>query len=488
MSAQDMGRRLLLGSAVGALALMPSRIAQADTAFTQFGFPATGAPTARTMPDRLAEIKNVKDFGARGDGSTDDTSAIQAAINAAAAKGGSVYFPSGVYKISSTLTVSGKNPLIRLFGENSKDSLTGSSIQGAVSESGDLTTGYLFAAAQPGTSLPASNFGVAIIENLNWSNYSSSGKGLFIPAMLYGVVRNCNVVASKVGISMVGPPQSSFGPAPVSGIGCIEYCTITGNASAGSIGIYMSTGNVTASSVTGWDTGCVLIGAAPNIFGTRFEVNNTGILLGLDTMYGTGTLQVSGGQLVGLEMETNNTGIYAYQVSSMLIAGNAVTANNNTPGFSTNSPGSCRYAFRARYISHSFICGNGFNGNYAVACVSVEADAFNVLFSGNGVGSRTSGVSWSVVSPANPLAGITVFPLASANVPASVTTRTYAQLPQSSTGAVEGMEYNITDSPIPAYSGAPPSGASNCGAAITSGGGTNHVKVRWNGSNWRIMG
>jgi hypothetical protein len=486
MSAQDMGRRLLLGSAVGALALMPSRIAQADTAFTQFGFPATGAPTARTMPDRLAEIKNVKDFGARGDGSTDDTSAIQAAINAAAAKGGSVYFPSGVYKTSRTLTVSGKNPLIRLFGENSQDFLTGSSIQGSVSESsGDLTSGYLFAAAQPGTSLPASNFGCAIIENMNWSNSSPSGKGLFIPAMMYGVVRHCNIVTSKVGISTVGPPQGGM---PVAGIGCIEHCTITGNQTAGSIGAYISTGSVTACSIIGWDTGCAAIGATPNIFNTRFEVNNTGVLLGLDSLYGTGAQQVNGGQVVGLEMESNNIGIYAYAVSSMLIAGNAVTANTNTPGFSTSFPGQCLYAFRARYISHSFICGNGFNGNYAVACVSVEADAFNVLFSGNGVGSRTSGVSWSVVSPANPLAGITVLPLANANVPASVTTRTYAQLPQSSTGAVEGMEYNITDSPIPAYSGAPPSGASNCGAAITSGGGTNHVKVRWNGSNWRIMG
>jgi hypothetical protein len=129
------------------------------------------------------------------------------------------------------------------------------------------------------------------------------------------------------------------------------------------------------------------------------------------------------------------------------------------------------------------ICGNGFNGSYAKACVSIEADPFNVLFSGNAVGTRGSGVNWSVVSPTNPLAGITVFPLANTLVPASAITRTYAQLPQSATGAVEGMEYSITDSPIPAYSG-----TSNCGAVITSGGGTNHIKVRWNGSNWIIMG
>jgi hypothetical protein len=36
--------------------------------FVNYGFPATGATTNRRMPDRLAEIHNVKDFGAAGDG------------------------------------------------------------------------------------------------------------------------------------------------------------------------------------------------------------------------------------------------------------------------------------------------------------------------------------------------------------------------------------------------------------------------------------
>lgn len=54
----------------------------------------------------------VTDFGATGDGTTDDTSAIQSALNATAA-GGTVYFPQGTYLISSQLTVSGKE--IHLF-------------------------------------------------------------------------------------------------------------------------------------------------------------------------------------------------------------------------------------------------------------------------------------------------------------------------------------------------------------------------------------
>lgn len=46
-------------------------------------------------------VYNVKDFGAKGDGSTNDTSAIQAAVNAArSAGGGVVYIPTGTYIVT----------------------------------------------------------------------------------------------------------------------------------------------------------------------------------------------------------------------------------------------------------------------------------------------------------------------------------------------------------------------------------------------------
>jgi hypothetical protein len=77
--------------------------AHADTAFTNFSFPsqlpnASTAPSAQTDPARWGQIVNVKDFGAKGDGSTDDTNAIQAAINWAntTAARGVIYFPPNV--------------------------------------------------------------------------------------------------------------------------------------------------------------------------------------------------------------------------------------------------------------------------------------------------------------------------------------------------------------------------------------------------------
>lgn len=47
---------------------------------------------------KLRETVSVKDFGAAGDGVTDDTAAIQNALNAGA--GNAVFFPSGTYKVS----------------------------------------------------------------------------------------------------------------------------------------------------------------------------------------------------------------------------------------------------------------------------------------------------------------------------------------------------------------------------------------------------
>ena len=74
-----------------------------DDARLSFIATGTGA-TTRTLQNKLRDTVSVKDFGATGDGSTDDTTALQAALDAGAGK--CVYLPPGTYKTTAVLTIS----------------------------------------------------------------------------------------------------------------------------------------------------------------------------------------------------------------------------------------------------------------------------------------------------------------------------------------------------------------------------------------------
>lgn len=71
-----------------------------------------GAGGAITVQAPGQQYLNVKDYGALGDGTTNDSSAIQTAINAAKAANKSLFFPDGSYVISSLGTQNGRVFLI----------------------------------------------------------------------------------------------------------------------------------------------------------------------------------------------------------------------------------------------------------------------------------------------------------------------------------------------------------------------------------------
>ena len=76
---------------------------------SEFGLPQHSIKWARAgypgnIPDVTANVINVQDFGATGNGSTDDAAAIQAAINSAPSSA-VIFFPAGRYRIQSRLTL-----------------------------------------------------------------------------------------------------------------------------------------------------------------------------------------------------------------------------------------------------------------------------------------------------------------------------------------------------------------------------------------------
>jgi hypothetical protein len=66
----------------------------ASSGGTLVGVQVGSAP--RTVADKVADVKSVKDYGAKGDGSTDDSAAFQAAYDSTLANG-TIFVPAGTY-------------------------------------------------------------------------------------------------------------------------------------------------------------------------------------------------------------------------------------------------------------------------------------------------------------------------------------------------------------------------------------------------------
>lgn len=128
----------LYGMASGAEINALKTALSSSSGASQVGFlqAGTGA-VATTVQTKLREQVSVKDYGATGDGVTDDTAFIQNAINAN--PGRTIFFPSGTYKITA-ITVSSRSTT--LLGE-------GHYLDGTVIVSTETTTNAVtFSGAQ----------------------------------------------------------------------------------------------------------------------------------------------------------------------------------------------------------------------------------------------------------------------------------------------------------------------------------------------------
>ena len=155
--------------------------------FQGFVQPGTGAVT-RTWQNKAADFVSVKDFGAVGDGTTNDRAAIQAALDT----GKNVYLPPGNYRIASGLSMMTSGQ--RMYGEGGAGWLTIIEWDGA-----------------SGTNvITISGLQHCIIDSINirrkaGSATVTSGHAVsFQDNAYFCEVRNCKIIQTGNGILMAG--------------------------------------------------------------------------------------------------------------------------------------------------------------------------------------------------------------------------------------------------------------------------------------------
>lgn len=229
---------------------------------------STGAVT-ETVQAKLKQTLSVKDFGAKGDGTTDDTAAINAAL-LAISSGGALYFPTGTYKITSAITIPTH---IKLYGDGSGST--------KINCSGDGI--YI------NTTSASSETYQQSIEGITLNGTSTTGTGITLTHAHFGTFIDVEVIGFNIGMYL----NYSF---------CSSFYRCRFNSNNTGVQLTNQSNNV-------------------NFFGGSFNNNiNTGITM-------DGVLCVN---LIGVDVEYNGTrGII---IRGVQIGGNPNTSTINIIG------------------------------------------------------------------------------------------------------------------------------------------------------------
>ncbi len=414
-----------------------------STDFSAYTFSATGGTTARTLPDRLGEIKNVLDFGADPTNSVDSSAAIQAAVDAVmSAGGGTVYFPLGFYKLNSSITFNDDNDFGILFrGE-----------PGTIIDSG--AAGYAF---DRHLGSPNNTSGPRGFVNLQIQNGTGSG-AIRLGSTNGGFVRDCVLSGHN---SFTSEDSAGVSSQNIS----FENCKFGGDAVSGGMGLIMGgSGTLFDCDFLGNDIAVVAYGKGLAMAGNRIENNNTAYQFGKDS---AGTNQ----GMSAFSVHGSTEGCLTF----MHMAGTCVGGFIGPIGFqghSTSGPGQDTPTHYGLVIDADcaqacvFVVQIGSYVDTAGISIANATSRTNNVFLSSGSGVIGGGTDW--VLPTN--AYTAIFLQCNINP-----VWTYSQLP-SGGNVIEGDEFNISDSNTATW------------GATAGGSGSNHVLVRWNGSNWTVVG
>ena len=333
-------RAALLGTiGLGALAVATksasaTNITYETATYLSSGTAASAGTLARSAQVRWGDWINVKDYGATGNGSTDDTTAIQAAINAAAIQNtvqgagysARIYFPGGTYKVTTSLNIEALLAFV-IQGDG-----TATTINGNLSGAAGSPYGYVFhGPIYTSTGWHSSSVGgkgpsgPGVFRDLNISNTTQAiGSGcIWMPWMQYVGIWNCNFK----GFNCVNLSNGNNGGNPSSVVGnCGFNCAAATNAFTGSWAIALSNSHGSYNNdIVAFEHAIRTSNTGVIIHGGRFEQNHIGVAFGITDVYGTAA-DGSAGPFGGITYNQALTGTEASQGTS--VAGMSFEAND----------------------------------------------------------------------------------------------------------------------------------------------------------------
>ena len=287
---------------------------------------------------------NVKDepYNAKGDGVTDDTQAIQQAIDDAGVSGGLVYIPTGTYLITDTLVIS--NPYVEIEGAGMSSVLmlntTGvSGIQIGVKDFENTkvygtTIKNMRTAGEPHTAIEINQAYETTIENVRITAATTYGI-----QTIYGWGSGFKrVVFSDM---VVRPTEACFYFRRNSGAASLVNCYTSGLARKTKYGIHLAPNKADeiGNSVHGLSmTNCtwqgfsesgiyIEVGHAITISGNYFEGNNLEIMVGAkDGIHSTTGITIQGSRFTPLD---GKPCIYIKNGRGVVIQGNVFPSGND---------------------------------------------------------------------------------------------------------------------------------------------------------------
>jgi hypothetical protein len=327
------------------------------------GVTPTGAVN-RPINEKLSEIVSVKDFGAKGDGTTNDTTAIANACAYAVSSNKTIYFPYGTYLTSTPLNFT--TPVFLTADANTKIKLTASAnyvIQFDFTQGGAF---FDYDARLENLVLDGGGFAVdgLVLKGVISSNFNNirctnvTGAGL---ALRWAQLCNFNNFICSGNVE-------TFTTTPVNGI--------LADTAASSANTFI---NPIIEAVSGSGIKGLALVNSVFINGTS-EGNAVGIEFGQSTAT---ALTAGGNTVVGMDLEVNST-------TDILVWGNSgsndwigLKAGFSSPPVQIRSGAFFNRFFGGVTSGIGFFSGSAYNSVYGMSCLGSTATISN---NANGIG------------------------------------------------------------------------------------------------------